>query len=131
MRLSKHIFDEIVGHARGELPDESCGLLLGSGDKVEKLYPMTNIDHSPEHFSFDPAEQFQALRFARTNGWDVIANYHSHPSSPSRPSLEDIKLAYDSNIRYLILSLASQQVVLKAFRIKDGTVTEEELVIEY
>jgi len=85
---------------------------------------LTNIDHSPEHFSFDPAEQFQVLRSARADELEIIANYHSHPETPSRPSEEDIRLAYDPNILYLIVSLAAKVPVLKAFSIQNGVSTE-------
>lgn len=90
---------------------------------------MTNTDHSPEHFSFDPAEQFSAIRYARQEGLDVVANWHSHPETPSRPSEEDIRLAYDPNILYLILSLATGTPVLNGFRIQEGIVTKIDLEI--
>ena len=58
----------------------------------------------------------------------MIGNFHSHPESPSRPSEEDKRLAYDSKIRYLILSLMNRkQPVLRAFEIKEGQVSTEEI----
>lgn len=124
IKLPKYIYDGIVEQAYAELPNEACGLLVGTGNEVTKQHPMTNVDHSPEHFSFDPAEQFQVYRSARSEGVGIIANYHSHPETPSRPSVEDIRLAYDPDILYLIVSLAAQIPVLKAFSIRDGVSTE-------
>ena len=124
IRIPAYIIDGIIEQAINELPNEACGLLVGSGSDVLKQYPLTNIDHSPEHFSFDPAEQFQVFREARTDGREIIANYHSHPETPSRPSEEDIRLAYDPNILYLIVSLAAEVPVLKAFSIQNGVSTE-------
>jgi len=89
-----------------------------------KQHALTNIDHSNEHFSFDPAEQFQVFRSARSEGLEILANYHSHPETPSRPSVEDIRLAYDPNILYLIVSLAAEVPVLKAFNIQNGISSE-------
>jgi proteasome lid subunit RPN8/RPN11 len=86
---------------------------------------MTNIDHSEEHFSFDPKEQFAAIKYARQQGLKIVGNWHSHPASPSRPSEEDKRLAYDPNILYFILSLAEEKPVLNAFRIVEGEVTEK------
>ncbi len=130
MKIKRELYNEIVRQARRELPDESCGYLLGKTDEVlEVNYYMTNADHSPEHFSFLPKEQFAAVRFARKKGWRIVANWHSHPSSPSRPSAEDIRLAYDPSIAYLILSLASEEPVLNAFRIRNGEV--EKLLLEF
>lgn len=130
IKISTIIIDGIIRQAQHELPNETCGLLAGKVNLAMKQIAMTNMDHSPEHFSFDPAEQFQALRTARAEGLELIANYHSHPETPARPSKEDIKLAYDPNIFYIIVSLASIQPVIKAFQIKNGIATEEIIEIE-
>lgn len=124
IRIPANIYDGIVAQAYNELPNEACGLLVGKDNEVVKQHIMTNIDQSNEHFSFDPAEQFTVFRSARADGLEIIANYHSHPETPSRPSEEDIRLAYDPNILYLIVSLASEIPVLKAFRIVDGISSE-------
>jgi proteasome lid subunit RPN8/RPN11 len=123
--ISQSVIDGIIEQAKNELPDEACGLLTGKANEVMKQYPLTNIDHSPEHFSFDPKEQFHVLKEARTQGLQIIANYHSHPESPARPSEEDIRLAFDPAIVYLIVSLQEQDhPVVKAFSIKEGIVKE-------
>ncbi|HLP04957.1 MAG TPA: M67 family metallopeptidase [Paludibacter sp.] len=124
IKLPAYIYDGIVAQAYAELPNEACGLLTGKGNEVVKQHIMTNVDRSNEHFSFDPAEQFQVLRAARSEGLEIVANYHSHPGTPSRPSVEDIRLAYDPDILYLIVSLAAEIPVLKAFRIVDGVSSE-------
>jgi len=130
IKLTRDILNGIILQAKNELPNETCGLLAGIGNVVHQQIAMTNTDHSPEHFSFDPSEQFQALRTARSEGLELIANYHSHPETPSRPSVEDIRLAYDPDILYLILSLAGEAPVLKAFRIQNGISCEETIEIE-
>jgi proteasome lid subunit RPN8/RPN11 len=123
--IPRNIIDGIIKQAQSELPDEACGLLVGNGKEALKHYPLINTDHSPEHFSFDPREQFQVLKEARKEGWQIIANYHSHPESPARPSEEDIRLAYDPDIIYVILSLQeSNHPVLRAFSIREGNVEE-------
>lgn len=124
IKLPKHIYDGIIEHAKQDLPNEACGLLVGVENEIKIQYRLTNTDHSPEHFSFDPAEQFDVYRKARDAGYDIIANYHSHPETPSRPSVEDIRLAYDSNILYFIASLAAEVPTLKAFSIVSGISTE-------
>ncbi|MBQ8521850.1 MAG: M67 family metallopeptidase [Bacteroides sp.] len=129
MKIKRELMEEIVSQARRELPDESCGYLLGEEGLAMVNYPMTNADHSPEHFSFVPQEQFAAIKSARKRGLKVVGNWHSHPSSPSRPSVEDIRLAYDPDITYFILSLASEEPVLNAFRIVNGEVEKLELEI--
>jgi proteasome lid subunit RPN8/RPN11 len=127
--IPQNIIDGIIAQAKNELPNEACGLLVGKTDEVVKQYPLTNIDHSPEHFSFDPKEQFGVLREARSQGLQIIANYHSHPASPARPSEEDIRLAFDPDITYIILSLQEKDnPVIKAFSIKGGIVEQIEII---
>lgn len=125
MRIKRSAFEALLAQARAELPNESCGYLFGTADDDDlavEHFPMTNADHSPEHFSFVPAEQFAALRAARAKGRRIIANWHSHPASPSRPSQEDIRLANDPSILYCILSLQAEEPVFNAFRIVGGQV---------
>ena len=133
LKLRKSDYDKMLKHCKDGLPNESCGLLAGTVEgevkTVTKIYLLTNIDASNEHFSMDPKEQFAALKDARANGVEIIGNFHSHPESPSRPSEEDKRLAYDPNIEYLILSLQeADHQVLKAFGIdKDKNVTIHEI----
>ena len=123
--ISQNNVLEIFEQGYKDLPNETCGLLVGKDNHITKVFPLNNVDQSPEHFSFDPADQFKVMREARSEGLKVMANYHSHPASPARPSEEDIRLAYDPNILYFIASLEAETPVLKAFWIKNGVVTEE------
>ena len=134
IELTRDDYEKIVNYAKKGLPFEVCGLFGGvlKGDKkiVKKTYFLTNTDKSEEHFSMDPKEQFAAVKDMRKNGLELIGNFHSHPSSPSRPSEEDKRLAYDSASSYLILSLEQSEPVLNSFKIDgDKNVTKEELVI--
>ena len=130
MRISQAVLDELITLARQDAPNETCGYLLGittdEGDIVTENYWMENIDHSPEHFAFAPKDQFAALRYARNKGLKILANWHSHPASPSRPSQEDLRLANDPTIRYAILSL-HDGVHLNSFKILGGKVVDREV----
>lgn len=122
MKLAKEDYDKILAHCKKGLPNEACGLLAGeikdNIKAVKKVYLLTNIDNSNEHFSIDPKEQLQAVKDARNNEYEMLGNFHSHPESPSRPSEEDKRLAYDAKAEYLILSLMDiENPVLKAFGI--------------
>lgn len=129
IEIPQHIIDAIIKQAYNELPDEACGLLTGEGNSVRKQYALTNTDHSPEHFSFDPKEQFAVLKEARKDNLRIIANYHSHPATAARPSEEDIRLAYDPDITYIIVSLAEADPVIKAFSIRKCMVQPVEIKI--
>ena len=87
--------------------------------------------HSNEHFSLDPKEQLAAIKDMRAEGLVPLGNWHSHPESPSRPSDEDKRLAYDKTASYMILSLMNRdEPVLNSFHIEGTDSTKEELVIE-
>lgn len=131
IKLKKADFERIVEHARAELPNEACGLIAGRVDGevkvVEKVYFLTNIDQSNEHFSLDPKEQLAAVKDMRANGLAPLGNWHSHPESPSRPSEEDKRLAYDSKASYMILSLMEKTPVLNSFKIEGESAEKEQL----
>lgn len=128
IKIPKNLVEKIIEQGKAELPNECCGMLAGrvkeSVTEIMEIYPMTNVDHSPEHFSLDPKEQLKVYKAAREKELKVLGNYHSHPATPSRPSEEDIRLAFDSEAIYMILSLCSTAPVLKAFHIEKGRYEE-------
>ena len=77
----------------------------------------------------DPRDQMNAIKDMRANGLKPLGNWHSHPSSPSRPSVEDIRLAFDSKASYLILSLMAEYPVLNSFHVESGVWEKEDLRI--
>ena len=130
LKLADYV--EMVRHAKGVAPIEDCGLLGGTidgGEKhVERVFFLTNTDHSAEHFSLDPQEQFAAVKELRAQGLHDLGNWHSHPATPSRPSEEDKRLAFDHTASYFILSLAGGEPVLNSFHVdKEKNVTKEDL----
>ena len=133
--LKRADFEKILKHAESVLPEEACGLIAGEitdgGKIIKKVYILTNTDHSNEHFSLDPKEQLAAVKDMRANGLTPLGNWHSHPESPSRPSEEDKRLAYDSKASYLILSLMDREKpVLNSFRISGDAAENEGLTID-
>lgn len=134
IKLSRSDYEKILAHAEKELPNEACGLIAGvieGSDKlIKKVYLLTNTDHSNEHFSMDPKEQLAAIKDMRANGLVPLGNWHSHPESPSRPSEEDKRLAYDSKASYMILSLMDRSApVLNSFHISGSDSEKEQLDI--
>lgn len=136
--LRKSDFDKMYEYALAERPDEACGLIAGTEEngvrEIKKVYLLTNIDHTNEHFSIDPKEQLSSIKDMRANGLVPLGNWHSHPESPSRPSDEDKRLANDSRASYLILSLAEEgKPVLNSFHVEgpveNRTSEKEELII--
>jgi proteasome lid subunit RPN8/RPN11 len=87
-------YEEMVAQARAEFPNECCGLLGGtiSGDdnaigRVSRRYPLVNALASPVEYLSEPTGMFRAVRDMRQQGIEVLAVYHSHPSSEPVPSM--------------------------------------------
>jgi proteasome lid subunit RPN8/RPN11 len=130
IEIPQAIHDDMIVHAQEGFPLEVCGILGGTGDTVSANYRMTNTDASNEHFMMDPKEQFAVVKDLRAQGLVMLAIYHSHPETPARPSEEDIKLALTPDVSYLIISLANAvNPEVKSFKIRNGTVGKEEVMI--
>ncbi len=125
--ISQQVLKAIIAQAQQGLPCEICGYLAAKDDKIIVHYELTNIDKAADHFSMNPVEQFGVVKDMRQKGIKMRAVYHSHPETPARPSVEDIKLAYDPEISYVIISLAADEPVVKSFRIKAGKVAPEQI----
>ncbi len=127
LTLTQKDYDAMIAHAQSQKPLESCGYLAGKEGKIEKFYPMTNIDQSPEHFTFDPKEQFATVKDARTLGLKLLAVYHSHPETPARLSEEDLALFNDPEPVYIIVSLMNTEPDVKGYHVVKPSAHEIEI----
>ena len=123
MVIPEHIRAEIVAHAIGDKPNEACGL-VGLRDGVAKRYVRaTNRSPSPHYFELDASPD--VWMDLHDDGYEV-AIFHSHLSSPPRPSRTDVEnIGLWEGEPYLIYTLSSD--TFGAWRIVDGRVNEEEL----
>ena len=129
IRINKNVIEALIDHAQSEMPCEACGYLAAKNGTIIKQYPLTNLDRANDHFSMDPQEQFTAIQDMRSRGLQLAAVYHSHPETPARPSQEDLRLAFDPQISYVIVSLAKPEATIKSFKIRQGNVTPEDIEI--
>jgi [CysO sulfur-carrier protein]-S-L-cysteine hydrolase len=130
VELDGVLFKEIVEHGVRAFPNEACGLLAGTAGTPAKFFPMRNLDASPVSYRLDPAEQLEVFDRIDAEEWDLLGIVHTHTHSEAYPSETDRKLAFYPEARYLIMSLIDREhPVLRAFRIDDGAIEEEELEI--
>jgi proteasome lid subunit RPN8/RPN11 len=129
LRIEKKILSALLAHGRREEPNEACGYLAAKDGVVCRHFELRNIDAAPDHYSMDPAEQFAVIRRMRDEGLQVAAVYHSHPETPARPSVEDIRLAHDPGMTYVIVSLMAGVEPVRAFKIKQGEVLDVPLQV--
>ena len=139
--LPRALFEEIVAHCRDGLPNEACGVVAGEGGRPLQVYRMRNAEESPVVYRFDAQEQLEVLREIEDKGWEPLAFFHSHTHTEAYPSPTDRAHAHwrdpvtgeespaYPDTRYLILSLAEEDPVLRAFTFVDGDAVEEELQV--
>jgi [CysO sulfur-carrier protein]-S-L-cysteine hydrolase len=122
--------DEIVAHAREDLPNECCGIVAAENGRAVKVFRATNAEASPVRYGLDPREQYQIMTEIDRSGWTLGAIYHSHTRSPAYPSQTDVNLAFYPDALYLIVSLEDpERPDLRAFRIVDQKIDEVALEV--
>ena len=130
MRIPKHVYEELLAHAREEAPNECCGLIGGSDAQAQTVYRARNAEASPLRYNLDPQDQFRIMTQMEERGEELAAIYHSHTASPAYPSQTDINLAAYPDAIYVILSLAEGEEPLRGFTISDGKVDEVDLAVD-
>ena len=104
----------MIAQARAELPNECCGLLAGhivdGQGVVETRYPLRNDLADPTEFNADPRDLLAAHKDMRRRGLDLLAIYHSHPTSAAIPSRKDCERSYSDEVMSLIIGLPDSTV---------------------
>lgn len=133
MRIAQALIDEIVAHAREDLPNECCGLIGGTDGVAETAYRARNEFATPFSYRVSSDDQYRIVeKEMRGKGEELLAIYHSHTKSPAYPSQTDLNeaVSWPEQV-YLIVSLADPESPdLKAFWLKDNKIAEAELVVE-
>lgn len=133
LRISTADRDAVFAHARACAPEECCGLFAGAdlaSGKVAEVHCCTNADASPVTYRIGSDEQFATFRDVERRGLEVVGCFHSHVRSAAEPSRTDIDQAFYPEWIYAIVSLREDEPALRAFRIRDGAVSELPVVIE-
>jgi proteasome lid subunit RPN8/RPN11 len=112
----------LVEHAEAESPNEACGVVLFKGGEAERYIPGTNLSKSPYRYELQvPPDTW----FLEDDGYE-LAVFHSHVSSPPRPSRTDVEnIGLWEGKPYLILSLRTGE--LAGWRIAGGRIEAEEV----
>lgn len=129
--LPLHLVNAIFQQARSSPDVEVCGLIAGKNGQPLRVIPIRNASDQPQRlFAMDPAAQIDAQRSMREQGEELFGIYHSHPNSPAEPSGTDIREAAYPEALYLIVSLQTEEPVLRAYRVRDGRATPVRLQIQ-
>jgi proteasome lid subunit RPN8/RPN11 len=129
VRISKALIDEMVAHARDDLPNECCGMIGGRGGEAKSVIRVENSAASPLRYEMDPQEQYNALKAIEEDGGELLGIYHSHTKSAAYPSQTDVNqaVAWPEQI-YVIVSLADEDAPdVKAYLLKDLKIADVEI----
>jgi proteasome lid subunit RPN8/RPN11 len=132
LRLTDATWTDMVAHALDDLPNEACGLLAAApgSEKLERVYRCRNASASSRLYEVEPLDHLKADRDAESRGLEIVGVYHSHTHTSAYPSPTDVAQAPDPSWHYVIVSLREPEPVLRSYRIVDGVVTEEPVVVE-
>ncbi|MGH9298813.1 MAG: M67 family metallopeptidase [Acidimicrobiales bacterium] len=130
LTLSTTQLDQMIAHCLSCFPEEGCGLLVGeaSSSTVRKVGPTTNVAASAQVYTVDPKAYLRIDSEAEADGLEVIGVFHSHTHTDPWPSPTDVRQAPDPAWHYVILSLRHEVASIRSFKIVDGNI-EEELVV--
>jgi [CysO sulfur-carrier protein]-S-L-cysteine hydrolase len=131
MQISRALLDEMIRHARDDMPNECCGMVATENGTAVKVFRATNVEASPVRYSLDAREQYRITMEIDDQGWELGAIYHSHTRSEAYPSQTDVNLAFYPDALYVIVSLRKpDQPEVRAFRIVEERIQEVALSVE-
>jgi [CysO sulfur-carrier protein]-S-L-cysteine hydrolase len=134
--ISAAIADELLAHARAEVPNEACGLLAGDfGTGVASAYhPARNAEASPLRYDVHPDDLVRIVFGIEDAGEDLVGIFHSHTHTPAVPSPTDLRTAQYPDAFYVLATLSDPDAgpadALRAWRIVRGASSEVTLVID-
>jgi len=135
----------MIAHALFERPLECCGLLAGplperpgsmSSEpppvapspvaRVFKRYPLVNTARSATEYHCADRSLFEAHRDMRRLEFDVLAIYHSHPTTAAVPSRTDLERNNYPGAIHFIISLRDDPPVVQGWWLLERAYREAE-----
>jgi proteasome lid subunit RPN8/RPN11 len=132
MRISQALVDEMVAHAREDLPNECCGMVAGTDGEATEVIRVENAAASPLRYEMDPKAQYEAWKSIEDDGRELLAIYHSHTKSAAYPSQTDVNqaVAWPDQV-YVIVSLEDADAPdVKGYWLKDLKIADAEIAID-
>src|SRR4051812_32590923 len=115
MKIARAHLDEIVAHARRDLPNECCGAVAVRDGRVTDVYPLQNVAASPVKFEIG-IDMFGVLEAIEESGAELGAIYHSHPRTEAYPSLTDMAWSEQyPDAEWIIVGHVQSEPVVRSF----------------
>ena len=130
LRLTRPVYAQVVAHCLDGVPLEACGLIGGHANgQALMCYPAVNDAASARVYTVNPRDHLKADRDAEARGLEIIGVFHSHTHTEAYPSPTDVAQAPDAGWHYVLVSLRAEPVI-HSYRIVDGNISEEPVVLE-
>lgn len=131
VQLDRAQLAQMAAHCLACYPEEGCGLLAGDPDtgRVATVYPTRNTAASAQIYTVDPRDHLRADRGAEAAGHSIIGVFHSHTHTDPYPSPTDVAQAPDPSWHYVLVSLRHEVPSTRSYRIVDGNISEEPVVM--
>lgn len=146
LEITKQIQSAMVAHSIAALPNEACGLIATSNMttgtagqsfsehvQVDRFYPMSNAAESQHIYRLDSLEMIAVEKSADVDKLTIVGVMHSHTKTTNYPSPTDISDAARFDPfgvwHFVIVSLKHSDPSLRSFRILNGDVTEEPILV--
>ena len=137
VRIPRSLVDEMIAHAREDLPNEACGIVHAKDGTPVSVHRVTNVAASPYRFEMHGMEQMRLEQARDERGETLFAIYHSHVASRAYPSPTDVRMAFFPpgeveqeptypEALYVLISLADDPPPVHAYHIRRGGVIEEQ-----
>jgi proteasome lid subunit RPN8/RPN11 len=129
VKISRELIDEMVAHAREDLPNECCGMIGGRDGEAVEVIRGTNAAASPLRYEMTGQAMYDMYSAIGAKGLDLLAIYHSHTRSAAYPSQTDVnQAAYWPEQVYVIVSLENPDAPdVKAYWLKDLKIADAEI----
>ncbi|MCP3029093.1 Mov34/MPN/PAD-1 family protein [Halobacillus sp. A5] len=114
------IYNDMIKLGRMSLPYEVCGLLTGFRSTIYTNWPLVNEAKSVHRFFVSQSVVEQTLKRIEEKSEEVLAVYHSHPTTSPIPSSYDIE-HHDNEVKMIIISYKNNPPAVKCFQIFNHT----------
>ncbi|MFD2654533.1 Mov34/MPN/PAD-1 family protein [Gracilibacillus thailandensis] len=127
--LPNNIYQTLIAEGERQLPYEACGLLAGFQQQVTSFWSLQNQVKSSSRFYVPKEIVTSTVEKIQNRKEQVLAIFHTHPSTKPVPSHFDLKHHPDDEVDMVILSHKYALPQIKWYQIRHNTYTTCKLVI--
>ncbi len=133
MKIRRRVLESLAQHARENLPNECCGILLAEEGDVSTLSLALRAENGegacPEHrYVLGHKAHLKAVEMEASGAARIIGYYHSHPQGSTKPSHRDTGQAV-ADVTYLIIGVRDGVITHAAWRLEGDSFVPQPLEV--